>query len=301
MEYFTNQNDLNRLDSVSPNGPEGPNKKNIKINVLDVFVMSTLKINKLVETCVSGANRFVAYVIFIALLSSMISFAVPSASRITTFGGFTNLFSNVLPNIEVKDGALYADKKFEMKLSNSTILIDTNKNEFTKDDFEKNGVYIAFGKRKFKMVSYAGSKDNSMYNELYSFDIGAYLWDGFTNKDLINMVPAFYILLIISVIGVAAFNVLKYLFVAGIFTVLFRTATSLIKIPMTLKDTFHLCFYAQTISIILTSMNNAIDYILYPAIVSIICLFITGIVIKKALQPHMPDIEDIIDRFNRDR
>ncbi|MBO4592147.1 MAG: DUF1189 family protein, partial [Eubacterium sp.] len=173
--------------------------------------------------------------------------------------------------------------------------------EFTKDDFEKNGVYIAFGKRKFKMVSYAGSKDNSMYNELYSFDIGAYLWDGFTNKDLINMVPAFYILLIISVIGVAAFNVLKYLFVAGIFTVLFRTATSLIKIPMTLKDTFHLCFYAQTISIILTSMNNAIDYILYPAIVSIICLFITGIVIKKALQPHMPDIEDIIDRFNRDR
>ncbi|MBR6402565.1 MAG: DUF1189 family protein [Eubacterium sp.] len=301
MEYFTNQNDLNKLDSVSPNNPDGSEKNNTKINVLDVFVTSTLKINKLVETCVTGANRFVAYAIFIAIFSAMISFAVPSASRITSFKGFSNLFSNVLPNIEVKDGALYADKKFEMKLSTTTILINTDKNEFTRDDFEKSGVYIAFGKRKFKMVSFAGTKENSMYNELYSFDIGTYLWDGFTNQDLMKMIPAFYILLVVSVLGVAAFNALKYLFVAGIFTVLFRTATTLIKIPMTLKDTFHLCFYAQTISIILTSMNRAVDYILFPTLLSIIGLFVTGIVIKKALQPHMPDIEDLIDRFNRDR
>ena len=67
MEYFTNQNDLNKLDSVSPNNPDGSEKNNTKINVLDVFVTSTLKINKLVETCVTGANRFVAYAIVIAI------------------------------------------------------------------------------------------------------------------------------------------------------------------------------------------------------------------------------------------
>ena len=95
MEYFTNQNDLNKLDSISPKKPDGSENKP-KMNVLDVFVMSTLRIKKLVEVSINNSSRFISYAIFISILSAMMSFAVPLASRISTFGGFNFILYVVL-------------------------------------------------------------------------------------------------------------------------------------------------------------------------------------------------------------
>lgn len=297
MEYFTNQNDLNKLDSISPKKPDGSENKP-KMNVLDVFVMSTLRIKKLVEVSINNSSRFISYAIFISILSAMMSFAVPLASRISTFGGFNNLFTNVMPSVKVADGALVADKKFEMHVSNATILIDTSKREFKQSDFEKSGVYIAFGKRKFKLLTYVSEEGSVSYNEIYSLYISKYFPNGFSNADLVSSIPFIYIFLVVAFCVVASIGALKFLAIAGIFSILFRGSTSILKVPMTLKDTFHLCFYAQTISIILTSANDAINYFVSPLMLSIICLFITGIVIKKALQPYMPDIDEIINKFN---
>jgi hypothetical protein len=300
MEYFTNQNDLNKLDSISPKKPDDSENRP-KFNVLDVFVMSILKVKKLVDVSVTNSSKFVSYVVFISILAAMMSFAVPIASRITTFGGFNNLFTNVMPNVKVSDGALIADKKFEMNLSTSTILIDTSKREFNKDDFDKSGVYLAFGKRKMKLVSYAGTEESNYYNEIYSLYISNYFPEGFSNSDLVSAIPLIYIFLVITFVMVVTFDALKFLIIAGVFSIIFRGTTSILKVPMTLKNTYHLCFYAQTISIILTSANNAIGYFVFPTLLSIICLFITGIVIRKALKPHMPDIDEIIDKFKGGR
>ena len=99
MNYYTNENDLNKYNSYIPNRDN--NKNNI--SVLEMFVTSIIRIKQLAKLSVENSSRFVLYVIFMALLVSIMSFAVPTASRIYSFGGFSKLFTEGIPKIEVKD------------------------------------------------------------------------------------------------------------------------------------------------------------------------------------------------------
>ena len=293
MNYFTDQNNLN-VGSINPQKPD-LNKDEKKIGIMDVFVTSIAKVSKLAEMCISNTSRFILYVVYIAILVGFTSFLVPTASKIVSFGGFHNLFNNVMPQFSVDDGILTADKKFEFKMSTSTILIDTTIPEFTADDFEYSGIFIAFGQKKLKMISFMNVDDKSTYSEIYSFNIGDVLMNGFSNKTLSNMTIVFYIVLIIMFIFTSIFAALRYLLFAAILCIFTRTSTALCKLPMTLRHTFHLNFYAQTISIILVNINEAAGYFVGPIISSVIGVVITIFVINRALAPHMPDIDEMMN------
>ena len=299
MEYFTDQNDLNKLDGFSSKGPnQNPHSKNIKYSVLDIFVTSIVKIKSLAQMCVDNSSGFMLYVIFISILVAVMSYGVPAASRISSFGGFKNLFSSTLPAFSYNNGVLEADKKFEMKLSSCYVELDSSIDEFRRENFDSAGIYITFAKRRVKMISYLDTENKESYYEIYSIKNEAMFWDGFSNRDLINMIPSIYIMMAISGVFVALVSALKCLFVAMMLTMFYRTTTQIIKLPMTLGDTYHLCFYSQTISILLVNTNAAVGYYVSSFFASIVGVIISAIVVKKALAPHMPDIDEIMDNFD---
>ena len=293
MEYFTDQNNLNKLDNISPdNKNSGP-----KASVMELFVTSIIRIKKLAQLVVDNPSKFVSYVVFISFLIGVMTFAVPSASRIVSFGGFHNLFKNSMPEFSVSNGNLNADKKFEMKLSNSYIIMDTTKDAFFVVVFENTGIYFALGKKNVKMVNYSHNGVRNSYTEIYSFKISEIFPDGFNNDTLVRLIPAFYIMLIISFLMIAFLSAFKYLLLSGLYIIYARSATQFSKLPMTLNNTFQLCFYAQTIAIILVKTNEAIGYVVYPVIASVIGVIITLAVISNAMKPHMPDIDEIINNL----
>ena len=118
MEFYTDQNDLNKLDKYTPPQKE-PDKGHE--GVLDIFVASIIRIKTLAKISVENSSKFLGYVIFMALFVSLMAFAVPTASRIYSFGGFSKLFREGFPAFSVSDGTLTAEKKFEMSLSNADI------------------------------------------------------------------------------------------------------------------------------------------------------------------------------------
>ncbi len=61
-----------------------------------------------------------------------------------------------------------------------------------------------------------------------------------------------------------------------------------------------MCFYSQTISIILVNVNISVGYLVGPILASIIGVIITIIIIHMAMGPHMPDLDDILDKFHDD-
>ena len=138
MNYFTNENDVNKFNSVSPNGSDENGRNKNTAGILDIFVTSIIRINKLAEICVENSKKFIAYVIFMSVLVSFMSFLVPSASRIYSFGGFRKLFLEEFPAFTVKNGSLIADKKFEMRMNNAYLVINTDIDEF----FAINGIDI---------------------------------------------------------------------------------------------------------------------------------------------------------------
>ncbi len=271
--------------------------KGSKASIMDIFIISLIKTRELAETSVKNSSRFIAYVIFISVLVATMTFAVPSASKISSFKGFRNLFMNKVPAFEMTDAGLVADKKFEMKLSNVTILMDTELDQFRFGDFEREGVYIAIGSKYTKMLTITDIEDDSSYNETYVYPNNMLFPIGFSNSDLVKMIPGFYISLVFIYAMLAVFAAVKYILAAVIYAVVTRSLTAISKLPMTFTDALHMCFYAETFGILIVNINSALGYLISPLIVSAAGIIITVFIIHKAMGPHMPDVDDILDKF----
>lgn len=277
-------------------------KKNININkpkirIMDIFMISLVRARELAETSVRTASRFVGYVIFISILVALMTFAVPGASKIVSFGGFSNLFRNVVPAFEVDDGVLTADKKFEMKLTNLKIVMDTDLDEYGFSDFETDGIYVAIGSKYIKMISITDIDEESTYNEIYRYPVAMIFPSGSSNETLVRLIPMVYIMMAFGFVVVAAISAVRYLLAALMYSLFSQSLMSVSKLPMTFGDSLHMCFYAETLGIILVNMNNAMGYPVSSFIMSAVGIFITIIIIHKAMGPHMPDIDDILNRF----
>ena len=264
-------------------------------SIMDIFMISLIKTRELAETSVKNSSRFIAYVIFISILVATMTFAVPSASKISSFRGFRNLFMNKVPAFEMTDAGLVADKKFEMKLSNVTILMDTELDQFRFGNFKREGAYIAIGSKYTKMITITDIEDDSSYNETYSYPNNLLFPTGFNNSDLVKMIPGFYISLVFIYAMLATFAALKYILAAVIYAVVTRSLTVISKLPMTFTDALHMCFYAETLGILI--INSALGYLISPLLVSAAGIIITIFIIHKAMGPHMPDVDDILDKF----
>lgn len=271
--------------------------KGPKASIMDIFMISLIKTKELAETSVKNSSRFIAYVIFISVLVATMTFAVPSASKISSFRGFRNLFMNKVPAFEMTDAGLVSDKKFEMKLSNVTILMDTELDQFRFGDFKREGAYIAIGSKYTKMITITDIEDDSSYNETYSYPNNLLFPAGFNNSDLVKMIPGFYISLIFIYVMLATFAALKYILAAVIYAVVTRSLTVISKLPMTFTDALHMCFYAETLGILIVNINSALGYLISPLLVSAAGIIITIFIIHKAMGPHMPDVDDILDKF----
>lgn len=271
--------------------------KGPKASIMDIFMISLIKTKELAETSVKNSSRFIAYVIFISVLVATMTFAVPSASKISSFRGFRNLFMNKVPAFEMTDAGLVSDKKFEMKLSNVTILMDTELDQFRFGNFKREGAYIAIGSKYTKMITITDIEDDSSYNETYSYPNNLLFPTGFNNSDLVKMIPGFYISLIFIYVMLATFAALKYILAAVIYAVVTRSLTVISKLPMTFTDALHMCFYAETLGILIVNINSALGYLISPLLVSAAGIIITIFIIHKAMGPHMPDVDDILDKF----
>ena len=281
------------MDTIAENNNLKPDKK---ITIMDIFMISLVKTRELAITSVrTSTSKFVAYVIFLSLFAGLVSFGVPSVSKVASFGGFSTLFENKVPTFEMKDGMLKADKQFKMNISKGTILINTDIDRFKFEDFEKEGVYIAIGSRYTKMVAITDIKDKDSYNEIYSYNNQALFVDGFNNDMLVKMVPFFYIMLFMTYLVISLMKGIKYLLLAVLLTVSSLSLLKVSKLDMSLKDAFRLSFYAQTFSIILVNINEGVGYLVSSLVASVIGVIITVVNIHKAMGPHMPDIDEFMN------
>ena len=301
MNYFTEQNDLNKLDGISP---KGPGFEKGKASILEMFVTSIINVKSLAVTSLENRSKFVAYVIFIAFFAAIMSFGVPTASKIFSFGGFRNLFLNVVPEFKSVDGVLEADQQFEMKAGVVNVLFNTDIESFERTDFDHSGTFIAIGSKDTKMISVMDVDDETTYNVFYVYNNRYLFPDGFDNESLVMVIPFIYISFMIIFVIEAALLAMRYLLLSVIYAFTTRTLTMLSKLTMTFMDSFRLAFMAQTIGIILVNTVASMGNSLYEIIASGVGVIITFIVISKAMSPHMLDDDDLIDklmdRFGKD-
>lgn len=283
MNYY---NDLNELNNLEPKGNEGDGKK---AGIVDIFVSSVIKIRQLPEVAMNSEKRFVLYVVFISLFVAFLTFLMPIATGLISLGGLKNVIRNSLPAFTVSGGQLESESPFKMKLDTTYILIDTSKESFGADDFENAGIYVTFGSKLARVSVVTDDGEDLSYTEMSSIRISDVFSEGFSNENLLSLIPTFYVTAFICFIVIAAFTAAKYLLAALFYMIISLPMTLLCKFNLSTKDSYRLSFYAQTIGIIIVALYTSLISGQTSIIATVAGIVITYFVIQKALRPQPKD------------
>lgn len=215
-------------------------------------------------------KRSTLFIVVLMVVLGIVTVIIPTGALITGFGGFEKLFTEKMSLIEYKNGSLVIEKPFEMTFDSTNILIDTSKESITNDMLDKDGVYMAVGSEELRLVSSNGSQ----VIEYTTFKLDSMLYEGFNNAALCKYIPAIYGYLFLTFLITCVGYFIKYGFIALIFTIWINAINKQFQLNLAYSQVFMLCFYGQTLGIILSNFNAALG--LFPqVIVSMVGIFIS--------------------------
>lgn len=91
-------------------------------------VIYSVQPKKYRELISQTGKKVIGYVLILSLCLSIMQFLIPAAGWFLSFGGLDNLFTEVLPAIELSNGRLSVENKIEIGENSATyILIDTER------------------------------------------------------------------------------------------------------------------------------------------------------------------------------
>ncbi len=259
-----------------------------KTNVLEQFRLSIVKPLKLIGLSELKVSRFIRYMLFLGFLVTFMTYAISTIATVVHFGGFSNLFNNRIPDFTVQNGKLNAKEPFTIGLGTYEIKVDTKAAEVPEDSLGTCPVTIAIGQEKVQIYL----AQNGLHSIMMDAKVSEFFPEGFNRKQLIDAIPGFYLALILTGIVLMVGVMIKYTIASLIYMILVWPVAKHSGLFLTKGNVFRLCFYAQTVGILLVNVNTAFGELLPGMIVSAVGIFISIRYAFKAFTPFM--------RFGRD-
>ena len=216
-------------------------------------------------------GRFIRYCLFLGLLIELMLYVIPVAATIIHVG-FT-----------VSSGQLEAERPFSIQLGTYDIVVDTSASTVPEDSLGSAQLTFALGRNRFQAIV----TENGLQEVLVNQKIGDYLPDGFDRKQLISAIPGFYIALILTGLFMLILTLGKYLLASLLYMLLAWPIVKNTGLYLNKGNVFRLCFYAQTIGMLLVNVNKATGGYIPGMIVSAVGIFITIRLIFKTFAPYV--------------
>ena len=297
MEYYDGSN-KNTMNNNSPNNTpiEEYEGYETRGRGKDYKLLEELRIalsvpSRLKEMMDVSKKSFIKYVAFISILAAVIIYLIPFVANIAGFGGFKSLFNEKMPAFKYEGGRLTAEKKFDMMISGYHIYIDTSQESVSSSTLPSNGIYLAFGSKKVTFNYVDKTAVNDFSTVIYSADLNTILMEGMDNSTFANASISFYISGLIITLFMTLIVVVKYLLLALIYTGLMLIPYKLFAKNIYMDEAFKVSYYAQTIGILIVSINKSLGMLLPELLVSVVGVFLTLRFIKYTLS-YKPDNEE---------
>ena len=240
------------------------------MNFSEQIVYARFKPSKYKEMIKLKTSRFVGFTIVLMLVLGIVTFAVPAGAYIMGFGGFEKLFTNKMSNIEYKDGTLSIENPFNISIEGMNIIIDTETETVPDEKMTKNGAYIALGSKNMRMAIVT---ENDILN-YQVVSLNKFLPEGLNNEMLKSFIPGIYVYLVLAFLATCIGFFLKYGLMALLFSIVINSMNKRMNLGLSYGQVFAICFYGQTLAMILVNFNAAIGFL--PAIlVSLAGVFIS--------------------------
>lgn len=242
------------------------------------IVYAMFKPSKYKELIKLKRGRFSLYVLVLMVVLGIVTFVIPAGATITGFGGFEKLFRNQLSTIRYQDGELKLDTQFRMNVNGINILMQTDAESVADSELSRDGIYIAIGSKVMSLVTTIDGEITRYQN----MDITGLFDESFNCESLVDMIPSIYLSLFMTFVFECIGFFLKYAVIAFAFCFFINSVNKVMKLNLTFREIFQLCFYGQTLGIIISNFNAALG--LFPSmIMSIICVFISVHMVTKSV------------------
>lgn len=294
MREYLNDEERRKYEGEPPNpeepgvsdGSDGPSMEfevPKKVSVIEQLRISILQPKQLIGLSELSVGHFIRYVLFMGLIMTIMLYVIPVAATIIHFGGFRDLFRNQIPEFSVTKGQLHADKPFTINLGTYDIVVDTGASSVPDESLGAAPLTFAIGKDRFKAIV----KENGLQEVLINQRVSDYLPEGFNREMLVSAIPGFYIALVITGVLMMVITVGKYLLGALVYMLLASPMARNSGLYLNRGNVYRLCFYAQTVGMLLVNVNKATGGYIPGTIVSAVGIFITMHFIFKTFRPYM--------------
>gem|GEM_PF-2115016 len=274
-------------DPEPGDGPESP-KSSLDFEVpercslIEQLRISIVSPKQLIGLSQLKTGRFVLYVFFMGMILTLMLYVIPVAATLIHVGGLNDLFENRIPDFSVQQSVLKAEKPFTINLGTYEIVVDTESAEVDKEKLGNRELTFAIGSRKVQAVL----TQNGLKQVLVEGRIDEFFPEGFDRKMLIRAIPGFYMALILGGLFMLVFHLAKYLLASLLYMLIANSIAKRTGLGLNTGNVFRLCFYAQTIGILLVNVNSATGGYLPGTIVSMVGIFITLHFIFKTFAPY---------------
>ena len=254
-----------------------------KTSVVEQFRVCLTTPKKLIGLSELSVGRFVRYSLLLGLLVTVMTYVIPVVATLIHVGGLHDLFENRMPDFSVQGGRLTIAEPFRIGLGSCDIVIDSTSGMVAEDSLGSAELTFAIGAQKVQALV----KTSGMRQVLVEGKVSEYFEDGFNRQTLIAAIPGFYIAIILGGVFSLIFTLVRYLLASLIYMILAWAIARNTGLGLNKGNVFRLCFYAQTIGILLVNLNSATGAYLPGTIVSMVGIFITLTFIFKTFSPYM--------------
>ncbi len=262
-------------------------EENSKVGMVDQIAIAVSSPKSYKQLTKLKTGKTVAFMILIAFLLVFIEFGINVITFLVHVGGLDNLINNKMTSFTYENGKLEAENEMALDIGEMIIYINTDYDEISIEDMDSDGLYLAFGAENVVMGIVSGT---SSY-EYTSMDLSDLLVDGFDNEMLTSMIPVFYISLglvyIFNMIG----KLIEMMFYALIFSIIGRALSKSVNTGLSYGNVLRVCIYAQTLGMLLVSVNTCAGYLVPYTLMYIIYFIIAFIFMSRGIGSHAKNPE----------
>lgn len=231
-------------------------------------------------------SRLVLFMAVVSFLFVFMEFGIEVIFWTANVGGFRSFATETLPEFSYEDGKLSMDGDCEIDVGNATVYINTESSKVDWSELTSDGTYITIGSEYMVMGMLSGGQ---AYTYM-STPIRYMMVNGFDNSRLASLAPLYYMYMAFVYLLEMLMKVGEQLVLALIFSIVGNGFAKNLSMNMSYGKVYTVCIYAQTLSMFIMSLNNALDYLLPSTLVWIAAMFISMIFMNRAIFGSTGDI-----------
>ena len=229
-------------------------------------------------------TKLVWFVVILSFLLAFIEFGIDAMFWTAKVGGFRNLAENVIPAFSYEDGKMSIERDIQVAVGNGNLYINTENAEVDLNEMTTDGAYVAIGSENVTVGVVSGGKGYEyMVTPIKYF----MLPNGFNNASLAACAPLFYVYMFVMFMFVMIGCAGRQLLLALLFSIVGNSFAKHLNTRLTYGKVFTICVYAQTLAMLLPSVNTAVDYMISSFIMWMAAMMISMVFMNRAIMAHV--------------